>query len=737
MTKHKRSPRIQNADQSIVPAYVTWQGNMTDQPEVIKYINGAVDEYRGIQSYERTSADYGFTHDYSDLATNVSGRPGLTRRDYEAFRPQEAIPTRPKDIIAKADDIYQHVGLIKNIVDLMGDFGSQGIRVTHPNKTIQRFYRKWFERVGGTERSERFLNNLYRLANVVVRIQTAKLSKKDGRRLEKVIAQPDLHMEKIGVKHGEIPIKYTFLHPGTIDVIGGDLASFVGKPQYMFKIPQHLRRIILNPRGTEQRKLVAALPEEIKQAAKTQHGVPLPQDKTRVFHYKKDDWQDWARPMIYAVMTDINILEKMKLADTAALDGAISNMRIFKLGSLDHKIAPTRAAASKLAEILESNVGGGTMDLVWGPDIELIESRSEIYKFLGAEKFTPHLNNVYAGLGIPPTLTGMFGAAGTTNNFISLKTLMQRLHYGRDRLDDFWNLELEKVQFAMGFRFPAKIEYDIDNLGDEVAEKSLLIQLADRNLISDELLQYRFSHDPDMEKIRMNRENRERDSGAFIPKSGPWHDPQIGVSYKKIGLQKGSLTPGQIGLKEDTKRRDMRIFKQNKDDPPVIPDRSLLQQKKQNQIPGRPKNAKDKEKRKKKEFKPKVRARLEIWLNDAHKQIAEIVNSIYLAELNKKNMRFLTAQEMQQVERIRFGVLLMLEPLQDITTEVIYQKLSIGVVKETDKIWTTNLHNLYNKCINDVSKDLGRQPILAERQQIQSQFYISYLEDSGEYDVEN
>jgi hypothetical protein len=131
-------------------------------------------------------------------------------------------------------------------------------------------------------------------------------------------------------------------------------------------------------------------------------------------------------------MDDITVVEKLKLADMAALDGAISNIRIFKLGNLEHKIIPTKAATSKLAQILGNNVGGGTMDIIWGPDIEMIESNTNVHQFLGEAKYIPHMNNVYAGLGIPPTLTGTFSSGGTTNNFISLKTLTQRLQYGRD-----------------------------------------------------------------------------------------------------------------------------------------------------------------------------------------------------------------------------------------------------------------------------------------------------------------
>jgi hypothetical protein len=100
-----------------------------------------------------------------------------------------------------------------------------------------------------------------------------------------------------------------------------------------------------------------------------------------VYHYKKDDWSVWANPMIHAILDDITMMEKMKLADMSALDGAISNIRLWRLGSLEHKIAPTRAAVDKLRDVLASNVGGGTMDLVWGPELDFKESTSQIYHF--------------------------------------------------------------------------------------------------------------------------------------------------------------------------------------------------------------------------------------------------------------------------------------------------------------------------------------------------------------------
>jgi hypothetical protein len=525
---------IPNAEPKNPEAYVAWGEDLASKQAAMQSCSDSLDEFTGIQKAEAR-----WRRDFSNLDGNISSRPGLTRFDYDQFRADEAVPTKIKPVIRRAEDIYQRVGLVKNVIDLMGDFAVQGIRLVHKNKRVERFYRKWFQKVRGKDRSERFLNNLYKTGNVVLNRQTGKLNTKVTEQLYRAVASPDMQISDLDINNlekREIPWKYTFIDPVFVEVAAGALSSFVQEKQYQLILPSDLRKTINSPKTDSEREVIAKLPSAIIEAAKTRKPYPLDKDKTLVFHYKKDDWQTWAYPMIYAIMDDITVIEKLKLADMAALDGAISNIRIFKLGSLEHKIAPTKAATAKLAQILGNNVGGGTMDVVWGPDIELLESNTNVHNFLGEGKYVPHLNAVYAGLGIPPTLTGTFGASGTTNNFISLKTLTQRLQYGRDILVEFWDKEIALVQKAMGFKYPAKIEFDRMDLSNEDAEKALLVQLADRNLISDELLQSRFGFDPDMEKSRLNRESRERKSDRMIQKSGPWHDPQFQNSLKKIAL---------------------------------------------------------------------------------------------------------------------------------------------------------------------------------------------------------
>ena len=345
---------------------------------------------------------------------------------------------------------YDKVGIIRNVVDLMSDFASQGLVLVHPNKNIEKFYRKWFSQVDGIDRSERFLNYLYRTGNVVVKRRTAKLNKKKEIDLRRA-AGADVRIEDLPTKKREIPWIYDFLNPLAVDVEDPGMYA-VGKPSFFLNISKHTYQSLLKS-SQNNKNAFKTLPVDLqKRVTSGERRIPLDSENTFFYHYKKDDWLLWANPMIYAILDDIGMLEKMKLADLAALDGAISSVRLWTLGDFDQKIVPTKAGLNKVRDILASNVGGGTMDLVWGPELQFTESQSQVYKFLGAEKYQPVLTSIYAGLGIPPTLTGASGSGGGyTNNYVSLKTLIERLEYGRQVLSKFWLQEIEYVRRAMGF----------------------------------------------------------------------------------------------------------------------------------------------------------------------------------------------------------------------------------------------------------------------------------------------
>ena len=132
--------------------------------------------------------------------------------------------------------------------------------------------------------------------------------------------------------------------------------------------------------------------------------------------------------------------------------------------------------------------------------------------------------------------------------------------------------------------------------------------------------------------------------------------------------------------------------------------------------PGRPKNTRDSETRKKKEFKPKTKAAVELWAKDAQTKISEIINPGILQQFGKKNMRSLTAQELARAETIKFGVLFNLGAFEAVDEKSIAsalkKKLTHGVITKCDE-WISNAAN-----------DINRKLSIEEIRNIRVSFYI-------------
>ena len=645
--------------------YRTWA---SDSEKNSVYDINDLDGYDG--TVHRSAANSSRNNSYIDIEPNRSVRSSFSRSDYDAFRPGEAIPTKQKRIMGMCMNAYDTVGIIRNVVDLMSDFASQGLVLVHPNKTIEKFYRKWFNQVNGVDRSERFLNYLYRTGNVVVQRRTAKLDKNKEAELRRA-AGADVLIQEMKVKKREIPWIYDFLNPVAIDVKDYGMMA-VGKPQFTLNISKYTYQSLVNS-SENSKNAYKTLPQGLQK--RIQNGdrkIPLDPDSTFFYHYKKDDWLLWANPMIYAILDDIGMLEKMKLADIAALDGAISSVRLWTMGDFDQKIVPTKAGLNKVRDILASNVGGGTMDLVWGPELKFTESQSQVYKFLGSEKYQPVLTSIYAGLGIPPTLTGAAGGGGYTNNYVSLKTLIERLEYGREVLSRFWRQEIEYVRKAMGFRFPAEIHFDSIILSDEAAQKNLLIQLADRDIISQETLLERFREIPGIERVRVRREERERKNDTSSPKkAGPYHNPQHVNDMAKIAITKDIIDTeeylDQLGLPH-----------RPEEEQPQQPEEQKTPQQEEKYAPvdegGRPKLARDETKRKQKRVLPRSGEPVAatIWGISAQNKISSIITPIACAHHKKKDARALSKSEVDQLEYLKLCIFTGMEPFIDITEELVH-----------------------------------------------------------------
>lgn len=695
--------------------FITWHDELS-KAAAFKKMAKALDNFDGIYHTVGTIGNQ-----YQNIDTRTSVRSPFTRNDYEYFRPTEQIPRLQKGIISSCMSAYEKIGIVRFVIDMMADFACQGIRLTHRDKATEDFYNQWWKQVRGPERSERFLNMFYRTANVIIKRSTAKLEPNMIQRWRRASAapgeleipensSPDLDPEQPFIPERlEVPWRYTILNPLTLNMIGEELSMFSGDPYYTVQLPTKIFNMIKNPKNPIEQALVDTIPADIINGARNnQREIPLDPKKIITMHYKKDDWSVWATPMLYSILDDLIMLEKMKLADLTALDGAIHHIRIWKLGSLEHKIVPTDAAVQKLANLLLNNVGGGSMDLIWGPAIELFETSTDVQKFLGSDKYGPVLTAICAGLGVPLTVAGASDKGSYTNNFISLKTLIERLMYGRNALTAMWRKEIEIVQRAMNFRHPAQILYDNMNLSDDASEKMLWIQLADRNVISDQTLQEKFGEIPEVERARIKKEFQMRKDETMPAKISPFADASPDISYKKIALQRGLIGPSDLGIEGHPV---MELLA-----PKAIPEQSPRGQPGQ----GRPKMSTDKTKRKTRTPKPNVKAEefieIAMWANQIQKEISDLINPIYFEKVNKSDLRSLTSAESRVLEQYKFTLLSNLEPFDTFTEEKICNDLDVY----------TDLDALKEEFVNKFVNLHSHSPSTAELRQIQSYAYAIF-----------
>jgi hypothetical protein len=680
----------------------------------------AIEEYRGVQK-----AAAGNIRSFVDIDTGTNIRSTFTREHYEYYRPEESVPHKQKAIIAYCADAYRRVGPLYNIINLMADFASQGIKLVHRSPQVQRFYREWFKKVNGKERSERFANLILRMGTVIPLRVTAQLNETQLKTWRRSVAKPDMYLGgEPELDKYEIPVRYIFLNPLSVEVIGEQFAQFTSSPRYALRLSRNLTNRFAYPDNEDTEVLKTVPPKILKAIQDGTSLVPLDPAKTSVYFYKKDDWQLWADPLANVVLDDIILLEKMKLCDLSAVDGSISAIRLWTIGDIKERIFPTKATIARLNQQLTNNVGGGVGEFIWGPELKFQESASNSYRYLGKAKYEAVYEAINQGLGIPSAMSGNAGA-GFTNNYIQLKTLVERLQYVRNILTMFWEAEIAIVQKSIGLRHAATVHFDKMILSDEAAEKKLLIDMADRNMISVETVLERCGEMPEIEKLRVKREEKGRTKGRVPSKAGPFHNPHLDHDLRKTFVQLGVVTPSEMGVDLMPNKDGQKTKQEQADEAAKMKGPTGTPPVKGQPGQGRPKNSRDVTTRKQKRVLPKTTGGpLYSWAYDAQGKISKIIEPALLQHFGKANLRQLTKEEFDVYDKFRASIFYELIPFADVdasTVQPIFEQTK-GAMDQSAVLEYQNLHVAFVDY-------LKRQPTLDEVRQLRAMaFLISNVE---------
>jgi hypothetical protein len=135
---------------------------------------------------------------------------------------------------------------------------------------------------------------------------------------------------------------------------------------------------------------------------------------------------------------------------------------------------------------------------------------------------------------------------------------------------------------------------------------------------------------------------------------------------------------------------------------------------------GRPKTSKDSKKRKTKTFRPQTSASLILWANDAQEKISTILNPILLDYYNKKNLRSLSNEQYNELEKTKTKILFSLMPDTNITEANVLPLLQHINDKKLNPILAS-----YNNYVQSIKNDLNKELSTDEYRHTKSCFYAS------------
>lgn len=566
----------------------------------------------------------------------------VTKQKVDEKRPEYSIPAYGRyqgdqqNIIEVCNLAYKQNALIRSVIDLMSEWAVDGLKIVADNEKDQAIFDAWSNRVRLLTISEQFCRWLGKAGNTVVRRRWGTSKRK------------------------RIPLSYVFYDPTTIELVGDFLGTIPDKRRYAIKIPIYnvLNR---NQKFNEvERQIFDSLPKEIKDAVNnigkttgSTYYYPIPENEIYVASYKKDDSEVWAIPFTYTVLPYIVYNEKLQRTKMALLDSMMNPLRVFKLGDIVNGAIPPAAAGQALEQILSSSTEGGT-DILWDNLIEVETHYPPIEKM---KDLVDSDEKILYGLGIQVFAKEVIKESAP----IAIKDLVKRVEYVRNQLLDFINTEIKFLCDGLGITKYPQVQFRYVDFYTEQTYINFVLELLDRNVISDQKVLEMIKENPSIEKARVKKEQALRDSEDLPQKASPYHNPA------QLMMDKFKEQELENNYNNESKKK--------------LGDSS----------PGRPKGATDKTPRQ------RTQGDLTVLASKWFEQVSEISEAKYLASVEKEDLRNLTNKEKEELFNIKAFAFASLTP--ELEIEEITEPVLEAQIQKADFAKIQNFWHIYEQMI--------------------------------------
>lgn len=441
-----------------------------------------------------------------------------------------------KRIIASCQLAYFGYGIVKNVVDLYTDFACSDFEIVHPKKSVKKFFESWAKVTKLKYRLSSIASSLFSSANVFIYRKWSKdieeeliskirrSLKVDSVRDRLVVGgeeiEPDLSnfITSAGIgKENAIPLGYSMLNPLQMEIRRNSLND---DPYWVMCLTKDdIAMAGVDVKNSKYIDLGVSdkIPNSIKYSGNSEDyliEIKIPKSDLFVMQDRKPDWFDWAIPFIWPALKALRFKDCLRGMEIKACEKIVNTVFLFKLGNIEKGRPADDEHFEKLAEML--SIPGQSLNLLWNEDIQAEVLQPDIKNIFDASKHASADKDILTALGIPEVLVG--GTGGNySNSYVAVAAVLEKLQFIQDKLKEFVENEFYLISKALNFSGVPEIKFGDSALTDKKTERSFLMSLLDRGVVSVDtaLRSINTTAEEESDKIKMEKELKFEVKGPF------------------------------------------------------------------------------------------------------------------------------------------------------------------------------------------------------------------------------
>lgn len=422
-----------------------------------------------------------------------------------------------QDRIELCQKAYYNVSIFRNTIDTMTEFANSEIMFKGGNAKSRKFCENWWERIDGHSLTDKWLREWYRSCNVPVFRFDSKIDLDLLKQFETVYGA-------VGDKEIRLPIRYVIMNPAWLRTIGNGF-SFVDN-QFYYVLGGYECARVKNPITDEDKEFVKSLPSEILKQIRngeTEVLIPLDPSKFYIFFCKRQDYEPFASPMFFPVLSDIDLKLTFKGVERILARTVEYVILLIKIGTEEN---PNPKGAAAMKELMRNETLGRVLVADGTTSMEFIIP--DINKVLGPEKYQQVNQDISDGLFevLSASADGKFSSSS-----LKVQVFVEKLKEARKSfLNLFLNPEIKRISKELGFKTYPKAHMAEVDLTNEALFQKIIVQLGQIGILTSkeviEALQTKYLPTPEESEENQKEYKQQRDKGLYAPLIGGKEDKQ-------------------------------------------------------------------------------------------------------------------------------------------------------------------------------------------------------------------